>query len=326
MKKIYALIILSLFFAIPLFADVPKTINYQGRLRTSSNQAVADGQYMITFRLYDADTGGTKVWEESQLVQTKQGYFNTTLGNINAMTGAMFDKPLWLGLKVGNEAEMTPRMALSATPHAFNIADNIVTTAKIANNAVTTAKLNDNAVTTPKIADGSITSTKLASALSSSQIADGAVTTEKIADGTISTCDIANNTITAVKLYGGDGVRSGTIILWSGASCPAGYTRLSQFDGMFPRGAATYGGTGGADTHSHGGATANGGSHSHTFSGNTGLVSKQSSGYPNGSASANEDHYHSFSGTTSSVSDHAHTISSDSNIPKYFNVIFCLKQ
>lgn len=34
-------------------------------------------------------------------------------------------------------------------------------------------------------------------------------------------------------------------------SCPSGWTRVSAWDGKFLRGYASYGGTGGLDTHSH---------------------------------------------------------------------------
>jgi hypothetical protein len=55
----------------------------------------------------------------------------------------------------------------------------------------------------------------------------------------------------------GDGVTltpipSGMIGMFD-ASCPAGWTRVSAWDAKFIRGAASYGGTGGADTHTHAG-------------------------------------------------------------------------
>jgi hypothetical protein len=48
------------------------------------------------------------------------------------------------------------------------------------------------------------------------------------------------------------------IILIADAACPSGWTRVSAFDGLFVRGASSYGGTGGGGTHSH--------SHLHTVS------------------------------------------------------------
>lgn len=56
----------------------------------------------------------------------------------------------------------------------------------------------------------------------------------------------------------GDGATSsGTlpsgIILAFDATCPSGWTRVSAFDGLYLRGASTYGGTGGGSSHSHDG-------------------------------------------------------------------------
>lgn len=46
------------------------------------------------------------------------------------------------------------------------------------------------------------------------------------------------------------GIPSGAIAMFGGA-CPPGWSRYTQLDGKFPRGAATAGGTGGASSHSH---------------------------------------------------------------------------
>ena len=62
----------------------------------------------------------------------------------------------------------------------------------------------------------------------------------------------------------GDGVTlfsipAGMIAMFD-AACPAGWTHVAAVDDKFPRGASSYGGTGGADTHSHTGP-----SHQHSF-------------------------------------------------------------
>ncbi|OGZ23899.1 MAG: hypothetical protein A2896_03065 [Candidatus Nealsonbacteria bacterium RIFCSPLOWO2_01_FULL_43_32] len=46
-------------------------------------------------------------------------------------------------------------------------------------------------------------------------------------------------------------IPSGMIAMFD-TSCPAGWTRFAALDNKFPQGAATYGGTGGASTHTHG--------------------------------------------------------------------------
>lgn len=61
-------------------------------------------------------------------------------------------------------------------------------------------------------------------------------------------------------------VPSGAIILWTSASCPVGYTRLSALDGKFLVGGASYVSVaGGSNTHSHGGGTYEAPSHTHTL-------------------------------------------------------------
>jgi len=86
----------------------------------------------------------------------------------------------------------------------------------------------------------------------------------------------------------GGGIPSGMIAIFD-TSCPSGWTRFSALDGRYPRGAASYGSTGGSGSHSHSGTTASAGSHSH--SGTT--------------ASAGS---HSHSGTTASAGSHSHSI------------------
>jgi len=65
----------------------------------------------------------------------------------------------------------------------------------------------------------------------------------------------------------GDGgalaVVSGLIAIFD-AACPTGWTRVSAWDSKMIRGAAAYGATGGADTHTHTGP-----SHTHTYASHT---------------------------------------------------------
>lgn len=59
-------------------------------------------------------------------------------------------------------------------------------------------------------------------------------------------------------------VPSGAIILWEDAGCPAGYTRLSAYDGKFLVASAAAGSTGGSNTHTHGAGSYVIPSHSHS--------------------------------------------------------------
>lgn len=133
--------------------------------------------------------------------------------------------------------------------------------------------------------------------------------------------------------------------LWSGAiqmsntSCPGGWTRLTALDNRFPRGAASYGGTGGADTHTHDvtGSTAAEASHTHDVdsgSQSTGGPSATGESYSSGSPffAASQAHTHqiNLSVTSGAGSSHSHgdgtlAAASGSNVPAYLNVIYCVK-
>jgi hypothetical protein len=77
---------------------------------------------------------------------------------------------LWLGITVGSDTEMAPRVQLGSVPfavQALTVPDGSVTTAKIADSAVTQGKLADLAVTTAKLADGAVTQVKAPTLLQS---------------------------------------------------------------------------------------------------------------------------------------------------------------
>jgi hypothetical protein len=182
MYKFKLIIIALLLVGNTAFADIPKTLNYQGRLMNATGQPVIDGQYTVKFRLYTAVEGGNMVWEEAQSVMSNNGYFNTVLGNSKVLNLSIFDQPLWLGIQVGAEAEMTPRSLLGTSAYAMNVADG----------AITTGKIVDGAVTADKIAVGAVIESK---------IADESITNDKIAGGAISTKKIENNAITKIWSY-----------------------------------------------------------------------------------------------------------------------------
>jgi hypothetical protein len=54
-------------------AQVPRVLDYQGRLADSTGAAVADGQYSVTFQIYDVAESGSPLWIDTQSVTTKRG-------------------------------------------------------------------------------------------------------------------------------------------------------------------------------------------------------------------------------------------------------------
>ncbi|MFZ2616386.1 MAG: hypothetical protein WA077_10370, partial [Anaerolineae bacterium] len=131
--------------------NVPSTntIAYQGRLADAGGSPLT-GAYSIIFRLYNAASGGAPLWEEQWTgqngVQVSDGLFNVMLGSLTPIPQAVVtgNNTLWLGITVGTDDEMAPRVQLGSVPfavQALTVPDGSVTTAKIADQAVTQAKL-----------------------------------------------------------------------------------------------------------------------------------------------------------------------------------------
>jgi hypothetical protein len=112
-----ALLVLSIPFS-PGVADIPTFMSYQGLLRDGVGDPVADGAYSITFRLYDVEIGGTALWTETQTVTVADGVFNAKLGKVTPLSTLDFVVPYWLGISVGADPEMTPRVELATSPYA----------------------------------------------------------------------------------------------------------------------------------------------------------------------------------------------------------------
>lgn len=113
----------------PAQAAINPMISFQGKLTNPDGTNVADNTYSIRFRIYtdpSADTGScanTCKWEETQgSVSVSGGLFHVNLGSGTALPGSVdFNgNALYLGIKVGSDAEMTPRVRLTAAPYAFN--------------------------------------------------------------------------------------------------------------------------------------------------------------------------------------------------------------
>ncbi|MGH7599281.1 MAG: hypothetical protein ACREOI_23225 [bacterium] len=104
-----------------LHAQIPRTLSYQGVLTDNAGNPRPDGSYSFTFRLYTSPTGGTAIWSESKSLPVKNGLFSTVLGEQTPFGAAVkFDKQYWLGIQVGNEPELSPRIALTSVGYSFN--------------------------------------------------------------------------------------------------------------------------------------------------------------------------------------------------------------
>ena len=118
----------SAIFTKPVMAatGINRTINFQGRLvRNDAGNVglnVSNTSYSVIFSFYNLASGGTALWSETQTVTTTDGIFRVALGSVTPIP-ANFNfnwDGLYLGIKVGADTEMTPRITMAAVPFAFN--------------------------------------------------------------------------------------------------------------------------------------------------------------------------------------------------------------
>ncbi len=116
----FSVVAVVLLICVYSFADVPKMINFQGRLTDASGKFVSDGNYSLTFKIYADSTGGSSKWSETQSVAVSKGLFNTILGSQTPIPDSIFNYTnTWLGIQVGADPEMTPRQRLSSLGYAY---------------------------------------------------------------------------------------------------------------------------------------------------------------------------------------------------------------
>nr|MDA8243949.1 hypothetical protein [Elusimicrobiota bacterium] len=101
-------------------AAAPSYINYQGRL-VDANGNPLSGSYSITFNIYGVSSGGSAVWTEVQpAVTVDNGIFSAKLGSVTALPPSVFASDTrYLGVTIGSDAEMSPRVQLLSVPYAI---------------------------------------------------------------------------------------------------------------------------------------------------------------------------------------------------------------
>jgi hypothetical protein len=118
MKKIlFALCIIVSSLA---YSQVPRKISYQGVLADGSGNFIPDGNHSLTIKLYEAASGGSSVYEESQSVAVVKGMFNAIIGSVTPIPSSLaFDRAYFLGVSVDGGTELVPRTAITASPYAM---------------------------------------------------------------------------------------------------------------------------------------------------------------------------------------------------------------
>ena len=87
----------------------------------SNEQPVPEGQYKLTFKIYDESN--TLLWTEvHNQVFIGGGMFNVFLGSLTPLI-IPFDKPYFLGIQVGSDPELVPRMPVTSSAYAIRAED-----------------------------------------------------------------------------------------------------------------------------------------------------------------------------------------------------------
>ncbi len=112
-------IILVLIFAVVCLAQVPRVINYQGKLVDPGGVAIDDPRD-LSFRFFRSSTGGSAIWSENHAsVPISRGLFDVRLGSVSAFPDSVdFTEQYWLEIEVGG-ITLAPRVPLQSVPYAL---------------------------------------------------------------------------------------------------------------------------------------------------------------------------------------------------------------
>ncbi len=108
-------VLLMLAVAESVFAQIP----IQGRLTGANGTPLPDGNYDVTFSLYESSTGNDLVCSDTNSVSIKNGIFHSEIEGCSTLD--ISGQQLYLGIKVESDEEMTPRQPIYPVPYAMSL-------------------------------------------------------------------------------------------------------------------------------------------------------------------------------------------------------------
>ena len=134
----------------------PASLSLQGILTDSGGDPVPDGVYDLTFGYYDSEIGGSPLATEMLAsVPVTQGRFAIDIGNVSVLIWEL-PSDLWLGVQIGAEPELAPRIRLTGAPRsavAFNVRDSTITGPKIAPGSICSDHVADDCLESADLRD-----------------------------------------------------------------------------------------------------------------------------------------------------------------------------
>jgi hypothetical protein len=120
-RVLVAIWVLSTLVAGVIHAQAQERMRFQARLSDRTSGTPTNTGVTVTFRMYAAPTGGAALWVEAQsFTPNANGVFNVELGTTSAITGVDFSQPVYIGVEVSTDGEMTPRYLLAAAAFAHH--------------------------------------------------------------------------------------------------------------------------------------------------------------------------------------------------------------
>lgn len=213
-------------------AQAPRVISYQGLLAQPNGEPVVDGSYELVVRMFNAQNGGTLLWEENHTVAVRKGLFNIYLGDQVPLNAIDMASQLFLETAIVG-GPVFPRTRLAMVPMSIRsvLADSAKTLAQSANgfvrslnntqgslyvrgrNGVSVSQNGDTLVfqsTLQPTGIQSLISPDNTIRISGSNgptafldVRDGAITSSKIAPGAVGPNELASGSVTSSKLAAG---------------------------------------------------------------------------------------------------------------------------
>ena len=141
--RLIVLLFASLLGVSSVYGSVPERINYQGYLTDKSGNPVTT-PVSVTVSIYTVPVGGTPFWTETHNVVPDNGVYNIVLGSMDPLylDHSVYDL-FYLGVKVGSDAEMTPRQEVTSvgSAHTAWTALNLVCTNCVSASEVDTTSI-----------------------------------------------------------------------------------------------------------------------------------------------------------------------------------------
>jgi hypothetical protein len=116
----FSIFLVVILFAPPSLSDIPKLLNYQGKVTDTDGTPVAEGTYSMQFSIYDSVTAGNMEWSSGSVsVNICGGIFEILLGDIpQPALELAFDEDYWLETVVDGDVQ-SPRVKLGSVGYAY---------------------------------------------------------------------------------------------------------------------------------------------------------------------------------------------------------------